>query len=176
MCRTSRATASLSRTDMSYGGSRMTAPRRASAHSLAARANDIGYGYGWRSNYAQSIEACTVSGTSYYRWTDGDGTEKYFVSANGVWKDELGYGYTLTGLRQRIHHHGQEEQHHGVLVRGTAHRRKGRLRERHKHHVGRQPRYGPHGRRGAALCLHLRRRPPHAAHLYRRGFRTPSRR
>ena len=73
------------------------------------------------------------------------------------------------GLRQRIHHHGQEEQHHGVLVRGTARRRKGRLRERHKHHVGRQPRYGGHGRRGAALCLRLRRRPPHAAHLYRRG-------
>ena len=85
----------LSRTDMSYGGSRMSAAP-GFCYSLAARANDIGYGYGWRSNYAQSIEACTVSGTSYYRWTDGDGTEKYFVSANGVWKDELGYGYTLT--------------------------------------------------------------------------------
>mgnify|MGYP004478450229 FL=1 len=85
----------LSRTDMGYGGSRMSAAP-GFCYSLAARANDIGYGYGWRSNYAQSIEACTVSGTSYYRWTDGDGTEKYFVSANGVWKDELGYGYTLT--------------------------------------------------------------------------------
>ena len=85
----------LSRTDMGYGGSRMSAAP-GFCYSLAARANDIGYGYGWRSNYAQSIEACTVSGTSYYRWTDGDGTEKYFASANGVWKDELGYGYTLT--------------------------------------------------------------------------------
>lgn len=56
----------LSRTDMSYGGSRMSAAP-GFCYSLAARANDIGYGYGWRSNYAQSIEACTVSGTSYYR-------------------------------------------------------------------------------------------------------------
>lgn len=36
------------------------------------------YGMGWMINYAQTIEAVTLSGVNYYIHTDGDGTEHYY--------------------------------------------------------------------------------------------------
>lgn len=40
---------------------------------------DIGYGYGVRLNYHQTIRKITIAGTEYYKHTDGDGTVHYFV-------------------------------------------------------------------------------------------------
>ena len=85
----------MQRTDMSYSGNRMPASA-GFYYNLSDRSSDIGYGYGWRNAYTQTIGAVTVGGTNYYKWVDGDGTEKYFLSSNGVWEDEAGQGYTLT--------------------------------------------------------------------------------
>ena len=85
----------IQRTDMSYSGDRMPASA-GFYYNLSDRSSDVGYGYGWRNAYTQTIGAVTVGGTNYYKWVDGDGTEKYFLSSNGVWEDEAGQGYTLT--------------------------------------------------------------------------------
>ncbi len=51
------------------------------------RTTNIGYGYGWRLNYAQSLKKVSVtnlSGTAtYYQYIDGDGTRHYY-KANGT--------------------------------------------------------------------------------------------
>lgn len=47
------------------------------------RTLDIGYGYGWRLNYAQSLEKLTISSNTYYRYIDGDGTRHYYESKDG---------------------------------------------------------------------------------------------
>ena len=85
----------MQRTDMSYSGNRMPASA-GFYYNLSDRSSDVGYGYGWRNAYTQTIGAVTIGGTNYYKWVDGDGTEKYFLSSNGVWEDEAGQGYTLT--------------------------------------------------------------------------------
>ena len=85
----------MQRTDMSYSGNRMPASA-GFYYNLSDRSSDVGYGYGWRNAYTQTIGAVTVGGTNYYKWVDCDGTEKYFLSSNGVWEDEAGQGYTLT--------------------------------------------------------------------------------
>ena len=85
----------MQRTDMSYSGSRMPAST-GFYYNLSNRDSDIGYGCGWRSAYTQTVGAVTVNGTGYYKWIDGDGTEKYFRKNGGVWEDEAGQGYTLT--------------------------------------------------------------------------------
>ena len=85
----------MQRTDMSYSGNLMPASA-GFYYNLSDRSSDVGYGYGWRNAYTQTIGAVTVGGTNYYKWVDGDGTEKYFLSSNGVWEDEAGQGYTLT--------------------------------------------------------------------------------
>ena len=53
---------------------------------------DIGYGYGVRLNYHQTIRKITIAGTEYYKHTDGDGTVHYFVydSTKKKWKEETG--------------------------------------------------------------------------------------
>ena len=85
----------MQRTDMSYSGNRMPASA-GFYYNLSDRSSDVGYGYGWRNAYTQTIGAVTIDSTNYYKWIDGDGTEKYFKSSNGVWEDEAGQGYTLT--------------------------------------------------------------------------------
>lgn len=64
---------------------------------------NIGYGNGWRLNYAQSIEKVQVqnrSGTkTYYKWTDGDGTAHYYVAdgdSTTKYVNELDKNSTLT--------------------------------------------------------------------------------
>ena len=48
---------------------------------------DIGYGAGWRLNYSQSVKETAVQNgtttTTYYEYTDGDGTRHYY-KANGT--------------------------------------------------------------------------------------------
>ena len=85
----------VSRTDMAYDGNIMPASMTFTYNTNDYGTN-IGYGNGWRANYAQTIVAQTISGISYYCWTDGDGTRIYFYNDNGTWKDENGLKYTLT--------------------------------------------------------------------------------
>lgn len=57
---------------------------------------NLGYGYGWRLNYHQTIRAVQISGNTYYEYVDGDGTCHYFYSDNNKWKDESGIDLELT--------------------------------------------------------------------------------
>ena len=85
----------VSRTDMAYSGNRMPA-----SIGFTYNANDcssnIGYGNGWRPNYAQTVTLVEIAGNNYYCWIDGDGTRIYFYNSDGTWKDENGLNYTLT--------------------------------------------------------------------------------
>ncbi|MDO5809310.1 MAG: RHS repeat-associated core domain-containing protein [Lachnospiraceae bacterium] len=60
-------------------------------------AEDVGYGYGFRLNYHQTIAKKTIGTTDYYEYTDADGTRCYFYydSEKKEWKDELGKDLTL---------------------------------------------------------------------------------
>ena len=87
----------VSRCDMSYSGNRMPADI-VFTYNQNDCTKDIGYGMGWRSSYSQSIEHVTISGTTYYKWTDGDGTQIYFGYDNdeAKWLDENTRSYELS--------------------------------------------------------------------------------
>ena len=59
---------------------------------------NMGYGYGYRLNYHQTLDEVTIAGTKYYRHTDGDGTIHYFLydEKKKEWKEESGLELTLT--------------------------------------------------------------------------------
>ncbi len=60
---------------------------------------DLGYGYGWRLNYAQTAVPVTISGTNYYKHIDGDGTAHYYrqsASSATLYENELDKETTLT--------------------------------------------------------------------------------
>ena len=62
---------------------------------------DIGYGYGWRLNYSQSIEAVSIQDRNdtdtYYRFIDGDGTRHYYKKQTSTkYVNELDTDSTLT--------------------------------------------------------------------------------
>ena len=60
---------------------------------------DLGYGYGWRLNYAQTATPVTISGTNYYKHIDGDGTAHYYrqsASNSTLYENELDKETTLT--------------------------------------------------------------------------------
>ena len=60
---------------------------------------DLGYGYGWRLNYAQTATPVTISGTNYYKHIDGDGTAHYYrqsASNSALYENELDKETTLT--------------------------------------------------------------------------------
>ena len=63
-----------------------------------AGVNAFGMGYGWRTNFNQTITAATeIDGTTYYTWEDGDGTaHEFYANASGVFKDIDDLGLTLT--------------------------------------------------------------------------------
>ena len=65
------------------------------------RAEDIGYGYGWRLNYSQQIAKVTLTNrtetATYYRLTDGDGTRHYYkAGGTNTYVNELDHDSTLT--------------------------------------------------------------------------------
>lgn len=62
--------------------------------SRAANPADIQAGLGWRTTYDQKIEPISLYGISYYRYTDGDGTEHFFYNNGSQWQDEDGLGLT----------------------------------------------------------------------------------
>ena len=91
----------VSRTDMAYTGNRLPVSIDFTYNANDADIN-IGYGNGWRSNYAQTLQSQTIENENYYCWTDGDGTRIYFYTENEVcqdenevYQDENGLGYTL---------------------------------------------------------------------------------
>ena len=87
----------LSRSDMSYSGSRMPANITFTYNQNDGSTN-IGYGKGWRCCYSQYLELVRLAGVYYYKWIDGDGTRIYFTydDEESKWTDENGLGYTLS--------------------------------------------------------------------------------
>ena len=58
--------------------------------------NDFGMGYGWRTNFNQTVKQWETDG-AYYVWDDEDGTKHYFKNtSSGTYEDELGTGLVLT--------------------------------------------------------------------------------
>lgn len=60
--------------------------------------NAFGMGYGWRTNFNQTITTATgIDGTAYYIWEDADGTShEFYANASGIYKDIDDFGLTLT--------------------------------------------------------------------------------
>ena len=65
--------------------------------------NTFHMGYGWRTNFNQLLYQWSVTDANttiplgtHYVWEDSDGTDHYFASDNGTYKDEDGLGLTLT--------------------------------------------------------------------------------
>ena len=86
----------LIRSDMATGGSRMPMSV-AHVYNTNDRTEDVGYGYGFRLNYHQTIAKKTIDTTDYYEYVDADGTKCYFYydKEKKEWKDELGKELTL---------------------------------------------------------------------------------
>ena len=86
----------LIRSDMATGGSRMPMSV-AHVYNTNDRTEDVGYGYGFRLNYHQTIAKKTIGTTDYYEYVDADGTKCYFYydKEKKEWKDELGKELTL---------------------------------------------------------------------------------
>ena len=76
------------------------------SHVYNTNLSDKGMGYygsGWRLNLVQKLEPVTVDGNSSvkYKYTDGDGTEHYFVETDaGTIVDEDGLGYTYEDISE----------------------------------------------------------------------------
>ena len=82
--------------DIGFGGNRMpvSISHIYNAHDRAA--NSFGLGNGWRTNFNQTAIVWDQN-SSYYVWTDGDGTKHYFLyESAGTYKDEDGLELTLT--------------------------------------------------------------------------------
>lgn len=64
------------------------------------RGSDIGYGFGWRLNYAQTLLRFPVANgnetTLYYEYTDGDGTRHYYKEGHNEFVNELDQDSKLT--------------------------------------------------------------------------------
>ncbi|URZ05989.1 DNRLRE domain-containing protein [Clostridium felsineum] len=61
------------------------------------RGNSLGYGNGWRLNLSEKLEWQVIDGNGYYKYTDEDGTQHYFLnSGTSQIQDELNLGLTLT--------------------------------------------------------------------------------
>lgn len=87
----------LVRPTVSTGGNRM--PLSLSlVYNTNDAGTDLGYGYGFRLNYHQTMGKVKIGDTEYYRHTDGDGTIHYFYydTEKKEWKDESGLELTLT--------------------------------------------------------------------------------
>ena len=88
------------RGDLGFDGNRMPVSISHVYNSNDSQANQFGMGYGWRTNYNQTI---TLS-SGVYAWEDGDGTRHYFYPAKdsagntiaNTYLDEDGLHLTLT--------------------------------------------------------------------------------
>ena len=84
--------------DIGFGGNRMPVSISHIYNANDSATNAFGMGYGWRTNYNQSVVAINDSSIdASYCWEDGDGTKHYFVaSSGGTYTDEDNLGLTLT--------------------------------------------------------------------------------
>ena len=80
------------RGDLGFDGNRMPVSISHVYNSNDSQRNDFGMGFGWRTNYNQTI---TYS-NGVYTWEDGDGTRHEFITQNGVISDVDGLRLTLT--------------------------------------------------------------------------------
>jgi len=82
--------------DLGFDGTRMPVSISHIYNVNDKNSNDFGMGYGWRTNFNQSVKQWEDDPT-YYVWDDEDGTKHYFKykSAN-TYEDELGTGLILT--------------------------------------------------------------------------------
>ena len=87
--------------DIGFGGNRMPVSVSHVYNTNDSALNTYGLGYGWKSNYHQTIHQVTteedVEINADYYWIDGDGTKHYFVSDDsGKYVDEDGLELMLT--------------------------------------------------------------------------------
>ncbi|MBE5766987.1 MAG: RHS repeat protein, partial [Clostridiales bacterium] len=68
----------LEHTDTVMTGNRMPVSVSHYYNSCLTATNPYYCGYGWKTSAHQYIYSKTISGTDYYIWVDGDGTEHYF--------------------------------------------------------------------------------------------------
>ena len=90
--------------DIGFDGNRMPVSISHIYNSNDKATNSFGLGYGWRTNFHQTIEEVTIADESAleidasYVWTDGDGTKHYFIPTTtaNTYEDEDGLELTLT--------------------------------------------------------------------------------
>ncbi|MBE6920297.1 MAG: DNRLRE domain-containing protein [Ruminococcaceae bacterium] len=85
------------RNDIGFGGNRMPVTISHVYNTNDSANNAFGLGYGWRTNYNQTVGVWSQD-NSYYFWEDGDGTKHYFLwsAADNAYKDEDGLELILT--------------------------------------------------------------------------------
>ena len=88
--------------DIGFGGNRMPVSISHIYNANDSATNNFGLGYGWRTNYNQTLTKFTTKiqneDAIYYNWEDADGTDHYFYDENedGKYLDEDGLDMTLT--------------------------------------------------------------------------------
>ena len=84
--------------DTAMNGARMPVSVTHVYNSCDADANPFGCGYGWRTNYHQTLHKEYLDDKVYYVYTDGDGTEHWFrptTAAAVKYRDESGLSMEL---------------------------------------------------------------------------------
>jgi RHS repeat-associated protein len=84
-----------SRSDIGTSGNRMPVSISHVYNAVYKDDTNLGYGMGWRVNYAQTIAGEVISGVQYYKYTDEDGTIHYFKQSGSTYMDESGQNRTL---------------------------------------------------------------------------------
>ena len=86
------------RGDIGFGGNRMPVSISHIYNADDSKHNRYGMGYGWKTNFNQTVSSVGNSMNAPYVWEDGDGTDHYFVfdDTTETYKDEDGLGLTLT--------------------------------------------------------------------------------
>ena len=85
--------------DIGFSGNRMPVSISHIYNANDRGSNPYGLGYGWRTNYNQTVEAINNSNmNASYVWADGDGTKHYFIASSdgSGYIDEDGLELTLT--------------------------------------------------------------------------------
>lgn len=68
--------------DVSLPGARMPVSI-SHIYNSDKKADDIGYGFGWRLNLSQTLFPVTIMGNTYIEYTDADGTVHHFLKQDG---------------------------------------------------------------------------------------------
>ena len=86
------------RGDIGFGGNKMPVSISHIYNADDNNKNVYGMGYGWKTNFNQTVAKSTDPTDQHYYWIDGDGTRHYFFrkSPTDPYMDEDGLGLTLT--------------------------------------------------------------------------------